>query len=189
MLWVRNEVESEQVALQSADITAALLRLLDRSILVASVYVDGKEGNVLGETIILLDQLIQDTRHRVGTRVDVVLVGDFNAHDQLWGGDDISPNRQGEADPIIDLMTEWSLRSLLRRGTRTWEKGAQTSTIDLTFASHKLASSLIRCGIHPTEHGSDHRAIETMFDVETPANIVSPRLAVEEVARYWKFVS
>ena len=116
MLWVQNVVESEQVAVQSADFTAALLRLPDRSILVASVYVDDKEENALGETVVLLNQLIQDAHHRVGTRVDVVLAGDFNAHDQLWGGDDVSPNRQGEADPIIDLMTEWSLRSLLPRG-------------------------------------------------------------------------
>ncbi|TQN73583.1 hypothetical protein CSHISOI_01885 [Colletotrichum shisoi] len=51
--------------------------------------------------------------------VDVVTVGDFNLHDQLWGGDEVSMVRQGEADPIVDLMNEFGLGSLLPRGTKT----------------------------------------------------------------------
>jgi hypothetical protein len=119
MLWVRKDIECEQVAVPSADITAALLRLPDRSVLVSSVYVEGKQADALIETTLLLGQLIRDTRQRIGTRVDVVIAGDFNRHDQLWGGDEISPHRQGEADPIIGLMSDWSLQSLLRRGTKT----------------------------------------------------------------------
>jgi hypothetical protein len=49
---------------------------------------------------------MRETRDRVGTRVNIVLAGDFNRHDQLWGGDNISLQRQGEADPIIDLMND-----------------------------------------------------------------------------------
>ena len=52
--------------------------------------------------------------------MDILLVGDFNRHDQLWGGDNILASRQGEADPIIDLMGEFSLHSLLERGVKTW---------------------------------------------------------------------
>jgi hypothetical protein len=37
---------------------------------------------------------------------DSIAVGDFNRHDQLWGGDEVSLGRQGEADPIIDLMND-----------------------------------------------------------------------------------
>jgi hypothetical protein len=51
--------------------------------------------------------------------VDVVITGDFNRHDQMWGGDDISVVRQDEADPIIDLMNGFMLRSLLHKGTKT----------------------------------------------------------------------
>jgi len=35
-----------------------------------------------------------------GTTVHVVVAGDFNCHDQLWGGDDVSSVTQGEADTI-----------------------------------------------------------------------------------------
>jgi hypothetical protein len=62
-----------------------------------------------------------------------VIVGDFNRHDQLWGGDDVSWERQGEADPIIDLMNEHTLSSLLPRGTKTWEAGGYSSTLDLVL--------------------------------------------------------
>lgn len=42
------------------------------------------------EAIDKLDQLIRETRDRVGTHVDVLLTGDFNRYNQLWGGDDVS---------------------------------------------------------------------------------------------------
>jgi hypothetical protein len=35
---------------------------------------------------------------------------------------------------------------------------------------------VIRCAIHETEHGSDHRAIETTFDIATPERVAEQRL-------------
>jgi hypothetical protein len=106
MLWIWKDVECEQVAVPSADMTAALLRLPDRSVLLVSVYVEGVNAGALLEAIALLQRVMRETRDRVGTRVNIVLAGDFNRHDQLWGGDNISLQRQGEADPIIDLMND-----------------------------------------------------------------------------------
>lgn len=176
MLWIRKDIEAEQVPVRSADLTAAVLRLPDRAILVVSVYVEGNGPEALIDTLHKLRQLIHETRNRIGTRTDVILAGDFNRHDQLWGGDDVSAARQGEADPIIDFMSDHSLRSLLPRGTKTWSKGDQETTIDLILASEELASTLMRCTIHPTEHGSDHRAIETTFDVAPPERVIEQRL-------------
>lgn len=91
--------------------------------------------------------------------LDVLLLGDFNRHDQLWGGDEVSLARQGEADPIIDLMTHCSLRSLLQRGTKTWERGESAITIDLVLASEDLANVMIRCVPCQTEHGQRERLL------------------------------
>jgi hypothetical protein len=46
--------------------------------------------------------------------VEILIMGDFNRHDQLWGGDDVSLGRQGEADLIINLMNKCALSSLLK---------------------------------------------------------------------------
>ena len=179
MLWVNKDVEAEQVPIKTADMTAAILRLPERVILVVSVYVPGGDAQALQDTRNTLRQVISNTRRQAGRLVDVVVVGDFNRHDQLWGGDDISLTRQGEADPIIDLMNEFDLMSLLPRGTKTWSGGDFETTVDLVLASSDLASSTVKCMIHGTEHGSDHRAIETEFDVSVPVPQAQERLLLK----------
>jgi hypothetical protein len=86
----------------------------------------------------------------------------------MWGGDDISVERQGEADPNIDLMNDFMLRSLLRRGTKTWQSGDYKTTIDLVLASEELADANIRCAVYGIEHGLDYCMIETVFDISVP---------------------
>jgi hypothetical protein len=176
MLWIRKDIEAEQVPVQSSDLTAAVLRLPDRSILVVSVYVEPQDTEALRVAICELHQVIRETRSKVGTRIDVILARDFNRHDQLWGGEDVSRESQGEADPIINLMSEYALHSLLPRGTKTWQRGNHESTIDLVLASDELATSVVKCTVHTMEHGSDHRAIKTTFDVATPERAVEARL-------------
>ncbi|KAJ0130918.1 Efflux pump DEP3 [Fusarium oxysporum f. sp. albedinis] len=128
-----------------------------------------------------------NTRRLAGRLVDVVVVGDFNRHDQLWGGDDVSLTRQGEADQIINLMNEFDLMSLLPRGTKTWSGGDFETTVDLVLASADLASSTVKCMIHGTEHGSDHRTIETEFDVFVPVPQAQERLLLKNAP--WKEIN
>ncbi|EAQ84521.1 hypothetical protein CHGG_08535 [Chaetomium globosum CBS 148.51] len=141
MLWVNKDVEAEQVPIGSPDMTAAILRLPGRQVLVVSVYVPNQDPQALRETCDNLRKTITDARRDAGTTVDVVIAGDFNRHDQLWAGDDVSLEIQGEADRIIDLMNEFALRSLLRRGTKTWHVGDYDTTIDLVLASAELAET------------------------------------------------
>ena len=65
---------------------------------------------------------------------------------------------------------------MLPRGTKTWHNADHESIIDLILASEELATSVVRCRIYATEHGSDHRAIETAFDVASPDQITKVRL-------------
>ena len=64
-------------------------------------------------------------------------------------------------------MSDYHLRSLLSRGRTTWQNGPLTTTIDLVLVSEELAASALKCDLQETEHGSDHCAIETEFDIET----------------------
>ena len=125
---------------------------------------------------------------RDGTQeLEVVFAGDFNRHDQLWGGDDVSLERQGEADPIIDLMNEFALSSLLPRGTKTWHGGEQATTIDLVLTSEEVTNTALKCTIHQTEHGSDHRAIETIIDLAVPTPKQQERLLLRNAP--WKEIN
>lgn len=126
---MRKDIEFEQVSVPSADLTVVLLRLPDRTVLLASVYVEGGSVAALDETIRLLDNAISTAQRHGGPRLDIVVAGDFNRHDQLWGGDEVLPSRQGEADPIIDFVNRWSLESLLPRGTKTWQNATRATTI------------------------------------------------------------
>ena len=179
MLWVNKEVEAEQIPIDSPDMTVAIIRLPGRQVLVASVYVPCADPQALRDSCNNLRKAVRDARRNSGSMVDIVIAGDFNRHDQLWGGDDISLERQGEADPIIDLMNELALNSLLRRGTKTWQSGEHETTIDLTLASEGLSDAMLKCGIHQTEHGADHRAIDTVIDISTPASIQQERLLLK----------
>ncbi|KAI7978758.1 hypothetical protein EIK77_001188, partial [Talaromyces pinophilus] len=191
MLWVNKDVEAEQVPIESPDLTAAVIRLPERWIFMASVYVEGGDAQALRDTCNHLRKAITKVRRTTGTVVEVMIVGDFNRHDQLWGGDDVSLERQGEADLIIDFMNDFALTSLLKRGTKTWQGGGQggdyESTIDLVLASENLTDSMVKCAIHGTEHGSDHRAIETVFDIPRPSANHQERLLLKNAP--WKEIN
>ncbi|KAM4068010.1 endonuclease-reverse transcriptase domain-containing protein [Hirsutella rhossiliensis] len=179
MLWIRSDLEAEQVPVPSADLTAAVLRLEGREVMVVSVYVQGKNDEALTNAMELLRDVIDRFRNGTGRRTDVVLAGDFNCHDILWGGDEVSASRQGEGQPIIDLMDDYGLCSLLPRGTKTWQRSDEESTIDLVLVSAELADEVTSCLIHPTEHGSDHRAIQTTFDIRVPERTFPQRLMLK----------
>ena len=183
MLWVNRDVEAEQVRIESPDLTAAVIRLPERLVFIASVYVEGGEASALSDACDRLRKAITKVRRDTGTVVEIMITGDFNRHDQLWGGDDVSLSRQGEADPIIDLMNEFALSSLLKRGTKTWHGGGQSgdceSTIDLVLASENLTDSMTKCAILGTDHGSDHGTIETVFDTQWPIPKYQERLLLK----------
>ena len=187
ILWINKDVEAEQVAVPSPDITAAIIRLPERSILVASVYVPGLDAQALQDTCDSLRKIIQEVRRKANTVVELMIAGDFNRHDQLWGGDDISMERQGEADLIIDLMNEFTLSSLLRRGTKTWHGGDYETTIDLVLASEELKNAMVKCTLYGTEHGSDHRTIEGVFDISVPTPRPQERLLLKNAP--WKEIN
>ncbi|RBQ84877.1 hypothetical protein VDGD_04845 [Verticillium dahliae] len=187
MLWVNKDLDAEQVRIPSPDVVAATVRLPGRDILLMSVYVQGRDAEALLETCQTLDRVIREARGTGGQVVEVIIAGDFNQHDCLWGGDDVSPARQGEADVVIDLMNEYSLRSLLPRGTKTWQGRDQESTIDLILASEDLARTLVKCTTHETDHGSDHQAVETKLDLAMPQPRMEPRLLFKNAP--WKEIN
>jgi hypothetical protein len=168
MIWVNKKTyPHRQIDVVSADIAAVLL-FTPSPILAISVYIPpgrGSEGTrTLTQGLDAIRDAHRQVRYEYGANIDILMVGDFNRHDQLWGGNQVATQpRQGEAEPIVLLMADWGLTSLLRRGTTTYEEGPRRSTVDLVLASTGLSRRVARCRIHHIEHGSDHRAIDTTF--------------------------
>lgn len=177
MIWVNKMTfPHRQIEVPSPDITAVLI-FTPSPTLIVSVYVPPEGGpngiRSLTQVLEAIRQIYRRVQRDHMDQVDILIAGDFNRHDQLWGGDQVATHiRQGEAEPILLLMADWNLSSLLPRGTITFEEGRWRSTIDLVLASRGLGKRVTRCGIHPVEHGSDHRAIVTTFlsDAQTPTS-------------------
>ena len=114
MIWTRADLEVEQAQIETSDITAVTVRLPHLSILLFSVYVQCADPDALQIAVQNISQTILREKQRVG-RLEVIVAGDFNRHDALWGGNKVSDERQGEAEPIITMMSEQGLISLLKR--------------------------------------------------------------------------
>ena len=129
MLGIENillDQQTEQVLIESPDITATIIWFPGWLVLVATVYVLGENTQTLRDTCAHLSKVIADTRREASTVVEMVIDGDFNRYDRLWGGDEVSMERQGEADPIIDMMNELALSSFLRQARKHGTAGITT---------------------------------------------------------------
>jgi hypothetical protein len=73
MLWVNKDVEAEQVPIESPDLTAAVIRLPERLIFMASVYVEGGDAAALDDACDRLRKAISKVRQDAGTVVGLVV--------------------------------------------------------------------------------------------------------------------
>jgi len=170
-----------------ADITAFMLTFGKRRVLAVSVYVPSnypagttpiKGWGELCARLRLINELIERTKNK-WPDMEVVVAGDFNRHDILWGGPSIRETyRQGEAEPFISFIDQFDLQSWLMPDEITWESSRHKSIVDLSRASEGLSNNLIRCTLWDNEYGSDYRAIVTEFDITEERGQPEPRLMV-----------
>jgi hypothetical protein len=181
-LWVNKKHAAQQVTIPSSDVVAVSIPTKRGIVMVVSAYdlksTDGQAAS--DEQLRSKLQSIKDAYDGVKaltlssgmrTQVDLLLCADLNRHHELWGGALAfgESGRTDEAEPIIDFMQENALASLLPAGTVTWEhyNGSTYSTIDLLLASGGLSETCEYCVVHPTDHGSDHKAIRAHFGMDT----------------------
>jgi len=154
----------------SYDITAITIPLQDKILLAITCYDPRDKGSVyeqerqLSSRMALVQQTIQQVLDAYPAQaVEVCIGADLNRHHVLWGGPQTlrSWERHEEANPIIDLMQECRLHSLLKSGTITWEHQSQRmhSTPDIVLGSAGIQEAIVQCQIHSQDYGSDHRPI------------------------------
>lgn len=167
MIWVNKNQEAIQMEIASPDLYAVVLLLGTWTFFTISVYIPGKNKGALKNAVQLIHLTVQKARSQFGEQLELVIARDFNCHDERWGGDEVVLSaRHGEARPILEMIEDLELDTLLPRGTITWENAVNQSTLDLMLTSYSLAESHLKCQIHQTEHGSDHRAIDTELDID-----------------------
>lgn len=168
------DVAATQVHVDSADITAVVAHVGGKKLVVVSVYIPDlklirtKDENweALTSRLDMIKEAVQREQLR-DPHTEVVVAGDFNRYNPLWGGSSIGNElRQDESEPIIDFMAELSLQSLLPAGMITYECVRGKLTIDLMLATTGLAEDLVKCLLWEHEYGSDHRAIATRFSMD-----------------------
>ena len=92
--------------------------------------------------------------------------------------------RRGEAKPILDMIENLFLISLLPSGTVARRQRDEELTINLMLSTAKLAEAMICCHIHNTQHGSDHLPIKTIFNLAIPDGPESVRFLFKDAP--WK---
>lgn len=154
------------------DLTALEVTLDERIILAISVYIPPKTpDDCFKDSVSMIRAAISSVVMTSSKEIEIINAGDFNRHDPLWGGSKADlPRYRKEAEEIIDMMADLSLQSLLPPGTITFEGPQGSSTIDLILASPRLVDDRIKCFTSLNDHGSDHRAIETVFNITLGSN-------------------
>lgn len=182
MIWVNKAQKSRQVPIDHPDITAVISQVQNRMLLVIAVYIPCSSGNKDRdqENLDLIYEMYQIERAQCPD-LEMILTGDFNRWDTLWGGNQVaSHSRQGEGELLIDLLAQLNLQLLLPPGTITYQGRGRSSqncsTIDLIFATERLARELLICQPHQTQCGSDHEAIETTFSLSMSVSPENTRL-------------
>lgn len=100
----------------------------------------------------------------------IILLGDFNCHNQLWG----APNNDAFGLKILEIMEEFDL-CVINDGSPTRRSSplVNPSYVDLSLCSATLAS-LLQWSRLSTSHGSDHFPILINFPT---LNVTVPTLA------------
>jgi retrotransposon-encoded endonuclease len=185
MIWAHKRIKTKPIKTTNRDLVGVIIETNNRVILVIAAYMPPKSNRGDEELYLKLDQirsLITETRRNHIRQLELVIGGDFNRYDQLWGGDEVAlHDRQGEGEPVIELMADLDLQSLLPRGTPIWysDTAELQSTIDLMMAILELANELAWCTTGETEHGSDHQNIRTAFYIGITITTTAAR-------RLWK---
>lgn len=181
MIWTHKDLAARPINTHTPDLAATLVEIGDRQALVISVYIPPKTSRTdpeVYESLRHIDRIVAETRRGQRNCVELIIAGDFNRHDQLWGGDHVgTTDRQGEAEGIIDLMADMDLQSPAPRGAATWHSRNDTreTTIDLILITPELMNEVCCCTIDETEHGSDHSAIRTELAIEWQSPNTKPR--------------
>ncbi len=189
MIWAQKDIYCRQVPINYWDITAVITELApsQRKIFIVLVYIPcsqtsnkDRASRQLFRHLDLIRSALNEEKSRIPD-VELIVTGDFNRWDSLWGGNQIINHpRQGESEQLIQFMADFNLQSVVPQGTITYPARGVGSTIDLIFVSKELVDNLESYKIYPNDHGSDHEFLQSTFLVKATPFTKAPRLLFKE---------
>lgn len=111
------------------------------------------------EDLMLLSRAIQYFNQQT-TNPEHITAGNFNLHYPLWGDNRVKAD--ADADMLLEMVNQFALYLLIKKGTKTWNGNDSSSTIDLVWDTADICRNLIAYKIAKDYNfGSDHFSIET----------------------------
>ena len=160
----RIPVSSWRVIKNEADYLQVQFELTDGLFTIHNVYSQTPETHRTVEWNTPLPRLLQ----AIEEPGQHLLVGDFNLHHPLWGGERVR-RAHAAAEPLARLALAGRLDLLTDPGTVTRERhGNEPSTLDLGFATPNLAGKVLSHRVVNCFLESDHKLIETIIRQRLP---------------------
>lgn len=101
---------------------------------------------------------------------EVIVAGDFNAHSPCWG----SPSTCPKGDALTDFFNSLGLVVVNQGGAPTFERGGQSSHIDVTFASPSVYRQIDMWKVLGEDVASDHHPILFRLRGDAQLRLPSP---------------
>ena len=155
-IYIKKGILHRQIPLITPLQAVACRVTLNRPITVCSIYIPPDTNLHLGDLNNLIDQL----------PTPFYIMGDFNAHNPIWGSDSENENGKRKGKIIEDLLSKTNI-CILNDGispTHLDIRTGKTSIIDLTLCSPELASGSKWSTINDLHH-SDHYPICIQQDI------------------------
>ena len=159
MIYVNKRLSYQRIPIESGDLTAVVLKRGEDRILCISAYMAYSRNTreckeILQQNLNLIEGTLTQVRQKY-PQAQLVLGGDFNRHDPLWGR--VGRDRLGEAEPLVQFILQHQLWSALPHSTITYHNNGnrQQTTIDLMLIPSMWRPAVQWCKT-VEDHGSDH---------------------------------
>ena len=163
-LYINNDFVHDQITLNTTlQAVACTIRMNGREMDICSIYLPPNIENSTLER--KLNHLISQFKH------PFLLLGDFNAHNPMWGRNSNNTDPRGD---IIEHFLDMHQLVLLNKGDNTHFSMAHysESAIDLSICSSQI-SSLFEWSVECDIHHSDHYPIKIQTTFSSDSDAVS----------------
>ena len=131
-----------------------------QSVAIHNIYNAVGGGGPTGSTLVDVRAVLE--KHSSNEQI---LLGDFNLHHPLWGGQNVR-HINPQAEDLIAIIEDFDLSNTLAAGTITYEEATRQTTIDLCLVTVGLVDRIVRSEVdRDLDHDSDHLPISTVLNM------------------------